>query len=249
MDRLGHVEEVVRAANDPPLDLEPRVLHQGHERVVDLRDTAAERGRREVEHPPAGERLRQCADLVHQASRCERAVVGERLVSDVDELEQAAGYAVEDLGEAQPRAAALRAARQDELVGDRANDRDAETSFGEVLEVAQLAVFRRVEALPFVVHLDDEPVAVELVRDLDATAAAGVRMADGIRRGLGERELEVGDELLRDRPQLRQPGERKAAERDVLGPRRNRQSDDPAVASVRRRSLGRVVRDRHSRCL
>src|SRR4029450_6259574 len=97
----------------------------------------------------------------------------------------------QDLDEAQPRAVTPRAAGQDELVGDRADDRDAETSLGEVFEVAELAVVRRVEALPLVVHLDDESVSVELVRDLDGAPTAGVRMPDRVRRGLRERELEV----------------------------------------------------------
>ena len=88
VDRLRDVEELLGAPDDPPLDLEARVLHQRDERVVDLGDAAAERGRRQMDDALARERLRQRADLVHQPARRDRRVVGERLVSDVDELQQ-----------------------------------------------------------------------------------------------------------------------------------------------------------------
>ena len=69
MDRLRDVEELVLAVDDPPLDVEPGVAHERNERVVDLGDAAAERGRREVEHALALERRRELADLVHEAAR------------------------------------------------------------------------------------------------------------------------------------------------------------------------------------
>ena len=97
VNRLRDVEEVLGSADDPPLDLEARVLHQRHERVVDLRDTAAERSRREVHDPLSRERRGQLADLVHQPARRERRVIRERLVADVDELQQTAGQAVRTL--------------------------------------------------------------------------------------------------------------------------------------------------------
>ena len=87
VDRLRDVEELLLAADDPPLDLEARVLHERDERVVDLRDAAAEGGRREVDDALALERLREPADLVHEPARRDRRVVAQRFVTDVDELE------------------------------------------------------------------------------------------------------------------------------------------------------------------
>ena len=86
-------EERVGALDDPPLDREPRVLHERHERVLDLGDAAAERRRGELEHARAGKRLGELADLVHQPAGRDRRVVRKRLVTDVDELEHAAGGA------------------------------------------------------------------------------------------------------------------------------------------------------------
>src|SRR5207253_2920203 len=87
VNRLRRGEELVCAANDAPLDLEPRVLHQWNERVLDLGDAASERGRRELEDARAGERRGQCANLVHQAAARDGRVVRERLVPDVDKLQ------------------------------------------------------------------------------------------------------------------------------------------------------------------
>ena len=85
----------------------------GIERVVDLGDAAAERSRGEVQDPLARERLGEAADLVHQPARRQRRVVAERLVADVDLLEHGAPLSrgSEVLDEAEPRAAALPAAR------------------------------------------------------------------------------------------------------------------------------------------
>ena len=68
---------------------EPRVLHERHERVLDLGDAAAERRRGELEHTRAGERRGELADLVHQPAGRDRRVIRKRLVTDVDELEHA----------------------------------------------------------------------------------------------------------------------------------------------------------------
>ena len=87
VDRLRDVEELVGAADDPPLCLESGALHQRDQRVVDLRDAAAERGRREVDDALPLERLREPADLVHEPARRDRRVVAQRFVTDVDELE------------------------------------------------------------------------------------------------------------------------------------------------------------------
>ncbi len=57
VDRLRHIEELVRAVDDPPLRLEPGVGHERDERVVDLGHAAAEGGRGEVQHALARQRL------------------------------------------------------------------------------------------------------------------------------------------------------------------------------------------------
>ena len=139
VNRLRDVEELVRAADDQPVRLEARALHQRHERVVDLRDAATERCRRNVGDPLAGQRLGQPADLVHQPTRGDGRVVRELLVSDVDRLEhggetsRGAGSTVEHLDEAQPRTPAALARADLDVVGDRADDRDPETAFDELV--------------------------------------------------------------------------------------------------------------------
>ena len=87
VDRLRDVEELVPAVDDPPFDVEPGVPHERDERVEDLGDATAERGRREVEHPLALERRGELLDLVHEAPRGDRRVVGQELRADVDQLE------------------------------------------------------------------------------------------------------------------------------------------------------------------
>src|SRR5712691_3736937 len=88
VDRLRDVVELLGAANDPPLGFEAGVLHQRDERVVDLRDAAPERRCGQVDDTLTGERLGEATDLLHQATRGDRRVIRERLVSDVDELQQ-----------------------------------------------------------------------------------------------------------------------------------------------------------------
>src|SRR4029077_14804221 len=95
----------------------------------------------------------------------------------------------EDFDEAQSGTAAPGPARERELVGDGADDRDAEASLGERLEIARVRLLRGIEPSALVVHLDRQPIAVELVRDLDRAAASGVRVADRVRCRLREREL------------------------------------------------------------
>ena len=91
VERLRDVEELLGALDDAPLDLEADVGHQGHERVVDLGDTAAERGRREMDHALGLQRLGEPMNLADETARGDRRVVGEALVPDVDELEQSRG--------------------------------------------------------------------------------------------------------------------------------------------------------------
>ena len=63
VDRLRDVEELLVAVDDPPLDVEPGIRHQRDERVVDLRDAAAEGGRGQVDDALALEGLGEPADL------------------------------------------------------------------------------------------------------------------------------------------------------------------------------------------
>ena len=88
--QLGRVEELFAAVDHLPLAVEPDVAHQRHERVQDLRDAAAERGRGDVHHALALQRLRQLADFGDQLAPADVRVVGERLVGDGDGLEHAA---------------------------------------------------------------------------------------------------------------------------------------------------------------
>ena len=87
---LGRVEELLAPVDHLPLDVEPDVDHQRHERVEDLRDAAAERGRRDVQDALALQRLGELADLVDQGAADDVRVVGEALVADGDGLEHGA---------------------------------------------------------------------------------------------------------------------------------------------------------------
>ena len=75
--------------------------------------------------------------------------------------------------------------------------------------------------------LDDEPVGVQLVHDLDEPGAVAVGMPDGVRARLGQRELQVAEHLRRERlgAQPRDPGQGEPPEGDVLGLGRDRQAD------------------------
>ena len=234
VDRLRDPEELVGAGDDPPLDVEAGVFHQRDQRVVDLRDAATERGRREMGDTLAGERLREPADLVHETAGRNGCVVAERLLSDVDELEHGCGgggrgvraYLLigQELDEPQPGAAVVTRADLD-LVCERADDLDPETA---LVELSVLAVHGalRVETRPGVADLDHEPVRLELVEDLDlAFAAVGVRVPDGVRAGLGQRELQVVKRLVRERPDPGDRSQREPPERDVFGLRRDREAN------------------------
>ena len=85
--QLGRVEELLAPVDHLPLALQAHVAHERHERVEDLRDPAAEGGRRDVHHALALQRLGQLADLLDQLTPADVGVVGERLVSCGDGLE------------------------------------------------------------------------------------------------------------------------------------------------------------------
>ena len=86
VDRLRDVEELIRALDDPPLDVEPGVAHQRNQRVVDLGDAAAEGRRGQVYDALALKRLGEPPDLIHQPTRGDSGVVRQRLGPGVDEL-------------------------------------------------------------------------------------------------------------------------------------------------------------------
>src|SRR6266496_1943771 len=116
--------------------------------------------------------------------------------------------------QARPSAAGLSADL--DLVRDRTDDRDAEPSFGELVGMALGG--SRIESLTVVGDLDDEPVGMELVGDLDHTHVPGlsVRVADRVRCGLGQRQLEIREELVGQLTEPPDAGESKPAEGDVL---------------------------------
>ena len=91
MHQLGDVEELLAPEDHLPVRVEADVAHQRHHRVEDLRDAAAERGRADVEHPLAGQRLRELADLLDQAAPDEVGVVGQRALAKSDFLKHADG--------------------------------------------------------------------------------------------------------------------------------------------------------------
>jgi hypothetical protein len=111
-----------------------------------------------------------------------------------------------------------------ELVGDRADDRDAEAAFRELLPLERRRPLG-VEALAVVHDLHGERVSAELVGDRDETGAARVRMADRVRDRLGQRELEVREQLLGEGHDVGEAAEGEARECDVLRPGGNAQPD------------------------
>ena len=100
--QLRRVEELLAAVDHLPLDLEPDVAHQRHERVEDLRDAAAERGGRQVHDAPALQRLGELADLLDERAADDVRVVGEALVGEGDGLEHGRRDDTGKAGAAQP---------------------------------------------------------------------------------------------------------------------------------------------------
>ena len=87
---LGRVEELFAPVDHLPLAVQAHVAHQRHERVKDLRDAAAEGGRRDVHHALALQRLSQLADFRDQLPPADVRVVGECLMANGYGLEHAA---------------------------------------------------------------------------------------------------------------------------------------------------------------
>ena len=94
LERVVHdlrgVEELLAPVDHLPLDFEPDVAHQRHQRVEDLRHAAAERRRAQVDDASALERLRQLTDLLDERAPDEVRVVGEALAGQRDGLQHAA---------------------------------------------------------------------------------------------------------------------------------------------------------------
>ena len=92
VEELGRVEELFLAEDHLPVGVEAGVAHQRHDRVEDLRDAAAERGRADVQDAVALERLRERADLLAQLFAGDVGVVGQRLVAEGDFLKHRAEF-------------------------------------------------------------------------------------------------------------------------------------------------------------
>ena len=89
----------------------------------------------------------------------------------------------------------------------------------------------RIEATSLVGHLDHQPVRQELVRDLDdAGPIFAVGMADRVRRRLGQRELEVGEQLVGQGADTRDSRQGEPAQSDVFRPGRDREAYRGTVA-------------------
>ena len=86
MEHLRDVEELLAPDHDLPVALQPDVAHQRHERVEDLGDAAAHRGRVDVQDPLALERLGQLVDLFDQCLAGEVPVVAKGFVPDANGL-------------------------------------------------------------------------------------------------------------------------------------------------------------------
>src|SRR5437868_12776281 len=128
----------------------------------------------------------------------------------------------QELDEPEPGTALLAGADLD-LVGEGADDLDSETALLELALVAVLLV-EQLEAGTLVAYLDHEPVGLQLIDDLDvALAAVLVGVAHRVRAGLGQRELQVVERLVRDRAHTGDGRQGQPPERDVLGLRRDGQ--------------------------
>ena len=85
--------------------------------------------------------------------------------------------------------------------------------------------------LPSGIDLDDETVGMELIDDVDrAFASVSIRMANGVRACLGHGQLQIAENLLGERTEVRKAAQGEADQRDVLGLRRNRQLDGADTA-------------------
>ena len=242
VDRLRRGEELLRAGDDPPLGVEAGVPHQRHERVVDLRHAAAERGRGEVHEPLPAQRLGQPPDLLHQPTRGDGRVVRERLLSDVDELEhQRPPRIAIELGGAQSSRSLTN--RRREPPPSRSPISTSSVS-ARMISIPRPPSSRsssapgcvgvRVEAAAGVADLDREPVGQQLVDDVDAAGTVlAVRVLDRVRTGLGQRELQIVQGLVRDRPHSGDRGQGQTTERDVLGLRRDGQANGASLIAHR----------------
>ena len=102
VEELGRVVELFLAEDHLPVGVEAGVPHQRHDRVEDLRDAAAERGRADVQDAVALERLRERPDLLAQLLAGDVRVIGQRLVAEGDFLKHAAEFYTQLGGSARP---------------------------------------------------------------------------------------------------------------------------------------------------
>ena len=177
MHHLGRVEELLAAVDHVPLAVQPDVDHQRHQRVQDLRDAAAERGRRDVQDPLALQPLGALADLVDQRPADDARVIGEVLVADGDGLEHGRGLAA--TRPARRRADARRLAHARRL---RVARSPASTRRRSQLARAELRIGGRDRGHLELVAGAEQPVAVERRAPAVGDDAAGLAQAQP-RRG------------------------------------------------------------------
>jgi hypothetical protein len=105
VDRLGHLEEGLVAADDPPVRHQPLIVEQRHHRAQQLGDPAAVRRRVDVKHPGAAQRARGAADRVDQIVGGDSPVRGQRRFSDVYDVEHGARPRSANMNVGRPRLA------------------------------------------------------------------------------------------------------------------------------------------------
>ena len=225
--QLGGVEELFAAVDHLPLAVQADVAHQRHERVEDLRDAAAERGRRDVHDALALQRLGQLADFGDQLAPADVRVVGERLVGYGDGLEHAAArYLSERISGVRAPCATEADARN---YGLRRCSTGASTARPSCRSCSRSrSPPSRSAATPAAAHLDARARRLrrrarvrrtaEPGRRSSPTAAPGQRRRRGARRATWPRTLEglggtAGGGFSVQRPALRRPDDRRRARR------------------------------------
>src|SRR5215218_7796849 len=114
----------------------------------------------------------------------------------------AGGLGVQVFHEAKPGAAPAASLAGLELVGEGLDDRDSEAALGKSL--VHRTVAGSVESGAVVCNLDDKPVGLQLVQDLDRPLAVLIAVPDRVRAGLRHGELQVAEGLLAEGTESRQ---------------------------------------------
>src|ERR671910_903085 len=145
---------------------------------------------------------------------------------------------LDELYEPEPRSLPALSRSELELVRELANDRDPETTFVEPI-LTDKCRFGDREPRAVVAHLDDEPVGMELVDDLDrALAPVTVGVPDRVGARLGNGEFETAQCLVRNPPRLGEPAQREPYQGDVFRLGGDRQADGGSATVCGRSLLG-----------